>query len=105
MTFASKLLSRAQKMVANNERNTKHLEQELVDLETQISAKRQELQTARLSSQRLNSYTPEFDGALQCPRCWIDHERRSRLEFSSRAGFDIVSCPVCDFRFEAPFSH
>ena len=53
---------------------------------------------SELCSERVSSFTPEIDGNLQCPRCWVTKETRTAL--TPKQGDehkDVFQCGVCQF--------
>ena len=56
--------------------------------------------------QRLHRFQPQIGEDFQCPRCWIEHERRSNLTPVSAGRAqreDFFRCGDCGFEFSVPF--
>jgi hypothetical protein len=46
--------------------------------------------------QRVLSYQPHIGQGFQCPRCWIEHERRSVLQqVATSIDDDVFRCSTC----------
>jgi hypothetical protein len=68
----------------------------------QLQARQAEVQTsldaANLSRKRCAKFQAEVNGHFQCPRCWINKARRSRLDPApGTAGEEIFRCDECHF--------
>jgi len=77
------------------------LQAEVIQLEIQTIHKKIALNTARLASNRRLDFQVRIGIDYQCPRCWIDSERRSAL-FSVGGGTrheNFFRCHTCDYKF------
>ncbi len=68
----------------------------------QLQARQAEVQTsldaANLSRKRCAKFQAEVNGHFQCPRCWINKARRSRLDpVPGTAGEEIFGCDEWHF--------
>jgi len=82
------------------------LQRELAQIEAQRAAIEQQLKTAGLAAQRLHRFQPQIGEDFQCPRCWIERERRSILTPVSTGRAqreDFFRCGDCGFEFFVPF--
>jgi hypothetical protein len=75
------------------------LKAELAEIEARKAAVEAELNTARLTEDRLMRFEPQIDRDFQCPRCWIEHEKRSVLSpiGGGTRREDFWRCHTCGF--------
>jgi hypothetical protein len=66
------------------------LEDQLRDVAAEIGEAKSEL--IRSTRERVLSYRPRRSPDFQCPRCWIEHERRSVLQPLPTSIDDVFRC-------------
>ena len=90
------LLEEAQYAVSNLKNRARALEpqlQEINKLKLEIEA---ECEAASLAPKRLLKFQTKIGTEYQCPRCWIEHERRSSLRpVPTGTRDDMMKCSVC----------
>src|SRR5581483_11602268 len=70
--FAGRIAQNAQSRLAALDQE----EAELDARKAEIGAERKEISVA---AQRAVEFRPQVGADFQCPRCWVDYERRARL--------------------------
>lgn len=79
MPISGELLQVAKEIAQNAHSRLVALGQE----EAEIDARKAEIETERknisLAAQRALDFRPQVGTVFQCPRCWVDYERRARL--------------------------
>ena len=70
------------------------IEQEIREIEEMIAELSARRDSARLTRQRVLSYSPGPGPDYLCPRCWGHQEARSALAHDE----DFFRCPVCGFQ-------
>lgn len=105
MTTEDQLWRIAREIAAQAQARVTQLEQEISDLEKRLPQAKAERDAARLAPKRLANYEVRLGAYHQCPRCWIEHERRSPLRpIPSNAGdVDLFRCGNCGETFEITF--
>jgi hypothetical protein len=79
------------------------LEKQLKDLEFRRIQAQKELDMARLSAGRFDSFQPDINGQLQCPSCWLAARRNNHLNATdSPADADAFRCLVCNYVYTVP---
>jgi hypothetical protein len=103
MEIETALLEEAQYAVSNLKNRARALEsqlQEIKKLKLEIEA---ECQAASLAPKRLLKFQPKIGTEYQCPRCWIEHERRSSLRPVASGGRDdLMRCNTCPAEYAIP---
>ena len=81
------------------------LQTELAELEARESEIEALLKAETVSPVRLSNFEPQVGGDFQCPRCWIEHEKRSVLatEFRETRHEDLFRCQTCGYELEISF--
>ena len=101
MSVISELRQIAGEIAYNVQGRIADLQRELEQVKTRQAEIEAQLNSARLGYQRLFNYQPALGTDLQCPSCWIEHEKRSAL--SSIGGGtdteDFVRCDICGKEF------
>lgn len=70
------------------------LEDQLREVAREIAEAQRGL--TRSAPERLLSYVPRIGPDFQCPRCWIEHERRSVLQaVPTNIDDDVFRCASC----------
>jgi hypothetical protein len=96
MTTERELRQAAREIAAQAQAAVTRLEQETLDLKTRLAEKEAERDAARLAPKRLANYPVRLGTDYQCPRCWIEHEKRSPLRpIPSGDKNDILRCGIC----------
>jgi ribosomal protein L37AE/L43A len=97
------LLEEAKRYAANAQARLSKLEADLKDIERQKAEVEAKCQAARVATKRLLKFEVQIGSEYQCPRCWIEHERRSALRgVASRTSDDIMACRICGAEFVIP---
>ena len=68
------------------------LKAELREIRARLTKIEAELETVSLASQRVSKFRPQIGLDHQCPRCWIEHEKRSTLSPMSGNAFRCHTC-------------
>jgi hypothetical protein len=78
---------------------TSQLQADLAEVEARKAAIETELKAAGFSEDRLMRFEPQIGRDYQCPRCWIDHEKRSVLSpiGGGTSREDFWRCRTCGF--------
>jgi hypothetical protein len=93
---ASYQARRFQSQVAALESELREIEQRKREVEAKCKA-------LRSMPERLFNYRARIDGNFQCPRCWIEHEKRSTLvPVGSNTRDDILRCHTCGLDVTIP---
>ena len=80
-----------------------NLEREGQEIETRLRQINAQQQVARGLSERLLNFQPMRGSDYQCPRCWVEYEKRSAMRpVTSNTDDDFFECPVCGFEVEVP---
>lgn len=96
MDIEQVLEAEAEYLVANLEGRRPALEAELREIERRKLQVNAELEATHIARHRLVNFRPRFGADYQCPRCWVHHETRSRLEsVGSDTRDDILRCRQC----------
>lgn len=105
MSISGELLQVAKEIAQNAQLRLAALDQE----EAEIDARKAEIQAERknrsLAAQRALDFRPQVGSDFQCPRCWVDHERRARLlpVGGGPQTEDYFRCRVCSFEYTMTF--
>ena len=96
------LKRKAREIATEAQRRVSYLEQEALELKGRLAQKEAERDAARSAPKRLSNYDVSLGADYQCPRCWIEHERRSPLRPvpSDVGDIDIFRCRTCREEFE-----
>ena len=102
MSIEQELRRFAREIAARAEQQVAHLENEVLELQQRLAEKKAECDAARGAPKRLSNYDVSLGADYQCPRCWIEHERRSPLRPvpSDVGDIDIFRCRICREEFE-----
>lgn len=69
---------------------------QLSELESRKAHLEAQMRSADKAPERVLSFTPRIDGEYQCPRCWVEHELRSRLRpFPGDTSAEKFRCTAC----------
>jgi hypothetical protein len=80
------------------------LEAELREIERRKAEIDATLNAAKLAQKRLLNFHPRIGAGFQCPRCWVQNEKRSALTATpSSTGDDILRCHMCMADYLIPF--
>ena len=79
MSIAGEIKQIATRFAVGLHQRATQLQTELAEVEARKAALQTELDAARLSQQRLMNFEPQIGRDFQCPRCWVQHEKRSVL--------------------------
>ena len=85
------------------------IEQEIEDLKSQILVLQAKADLGRAAMDKFERYTPQIEDVYQCPWCWIEFERRQRLDVTGRKfdrhdafGDDTLNCIYCGNDWPVP---
>lgn len=85
------------------------IDRELEDLKAQITVLEAKASTGRLALDRLKRYEPKSQTTYYCPWCWIEFERKQRLEETGRKfdhldfrSDDTLHCIYCGNYWPVP---
>jgi hypothetical protein len=63
------------------------------------------LPAANPASERFSSFHPDISGILQCPRCWIEHQKGSALAAIPGPNQEgVFKCSSCEFDVFMPLN-
>ena len=79
MSIGDQLREYAAQIAEQNQERQAGLEREILDLETKAAQKKALVDALRFGPQRLLDFQFKLGADYQCPRCWINHEKRSAL--------------------------
>jgi hypothetical protein len=99
VSIADKIRQMAAELGRQAEARTSHLKLLLAEVEARKGELQRQLNTARLSPERVFTFKPQIGPYFQCPSCWIESEKRSSLTpigGSTRAE-DFFRCRTCGF--------
>lgn len=100
MSIANELQQQALVLANEKQRTVLDLEKKKADMEMKLHQIEAQLDMARLSHKRFPDYRPEIGTDYQCPRCWINNERRSTLvPIPSDNDTDTLRCRNCGIDF------
>jgi DNA-directed RNA polymerase subunit RPC12/RpoP len=103
MRIEDALREEAEYAAQNAQARLAAVEAELAEIEQQKREKEAQCQSARLAPKRLLEYRLKIGTEYQCPRCWIENERRSNLSaIPSDTRDDIMRCHTCGSDFLIP---
>ena len=99
MSIASQIKQMAAEVARKVQSHTSHLQSELAEIETRKSAIQARLKVARLSAERALNFQPQIGPYFQCPRCWVEDEKRSGLAPISggERNEDFFRCRACGY--------
>ncbi len=99
MSIPGEIKQIAARLAVSLHQRAAQLQTDLAEIEAQKAALQTQLDVARLSEQRLMNFEPQIGGDFQCPRCWIEHEKRSVLSpiGGGTAHEDFWRCHTCGF--------
>jgi len=76
------------------------LQIQLLELESRKADLEAQMRSADKAPERVLSFTPQIDGEYQCPRCWVEHELRSRLKpIPGDTAPGVFRCQACRLEF------
>ena len=85
------------------------IEQEIEALKSQILVLEAKAGLGRTAMDKFERYTPQIGDVYQCPFCWIEFERRQRLDMTGRKfdchdvfGDDTLNCIYCGNDWPGP---
>jgi DNA-directed RNA polymerase subunit RPC12/RpoP len=78
--------------------NAARLREEYLVAEAHAASLKAEYDTARAAPKRLANFQVKIRTDYQCPRCWIENERRSALlPVPSDAHDELMKCRTCHY--------
>jgi hypothetical protein len=93
MSIQDELGQLAHELAERAQKQTSHLQRELAKIEEQKRQIEMKLNAAKLAINRLARFAPEFGGHLQCPNCWFESGRTSKVRPVDGAGsMDLFRC-------------
>ena len=101
MAISGELLQVAKEIAQNAQLRLAALDQEEAELDARKAEIQEERSNISLAAQRAHVFRPQVGTDFQCPRCWVDYERRARLlpiAGGARAG-DSIRCRTCGFEY------
>lgn len=99
MSIAGEIKQMATRFAVSLHGRTTQLQAELAEVEARKAKIQAQLDVARLSENRLMRFEPQVGRDFQCPRCWIENEKRSVLS-PMKGGTrleDFWQCSACGF--------
>lgn len=99
MSIAGEIRQVAAGLGRQAEVRASHLKVQLAEVEARKAEIQAQLNTARLSPERVFNFKPQIGPYFQCPNCWIENEKRSSLTpvgGPTRAE-DFFRCRSCGF--------
>ncbi len=105
MSIGGEIKQVAAELARHLESRISHLQAELAEIEARKAEIEAQLKAARLDPERLLHFQPQIGTDFQCPRCWIEHEKRSALTpIKGRTKTeDYFRCHSCGFELVFPF--
>jgi len=79
MSISSELLQVANEISQNAQLRLAALDQEQAEIDARKADIEAERKNVSLAAQRALDFRPQDGTNFQCPRCWVDYERRARL--------------------------
>ena len=106
VSISNELLNVATRIAQNAQLRLAALDQEEAGLDArkaEIGAERKEISVA---AQRAVGFRPQVGTEFQCPRCWVDYERRARLlpVGGGTKAEDYFRCRTCGFEYAVTFN-
>jgi hypothetical protein len=101
MSMSSELRQVANEIAQNAQSRLAALDQEEAEIDARIVEIQAERKNISLAAQRALDFRPQVGTDFQCPRCWVDYERRARLlpiGGATSAG-DHFRCRTCGFEY------
>jgi hypothetical protein len=101
MSTAGELLQVAKEISENAQLRLAALDQEEAELDARKAEIQAERENISLAVQRANVFRSQVGTDLQCPRCWVNFERRARLlTVADGAGSEnFIRCRTCGFEY------
>lgn len=85
------------------------IEQDIDSLKEQIVALEAKAALGRSAMERFERYKPQIDAVYQCPWCWIEFEKKQRLDMTGRKhdpldfrSDAIMNCIFCGSDWPVP---
>jgi rubredoxin len=99
MSIPGEIKQQATRIAVALHSQSEQLKTALTEIEARKASIAAALKAASLSEDRLMRFEPQIGRDFQCPRCWIEHEKRSVL--SAIGGGtnreDFWRCSACGF--------
>ena len=105
MPIAGELQRIAAELARTLKGRISELQRDLAEVEEKKRAIQEQLEAARLSTDRTLDFQPQIGADFQCPRCWIEHEKRctlTRMGGGTRTE-DFFHCRACGLQISIPF--
>jgi len=100
--LASKLKYAAIDILHRVQSSQAEIEKDLRQAQLRVARFERELDSVKIAVGRFNSFTPEIEGKLQCPQCWLASERHnSLLPTASDTDADTFECRECRYVFSS----
>jgi hypothetical protein len=105
MSIAGEIAQVAAELAQNAQGRVSRLQRELTEVEARKAEIEAQLKTASLLPERVFNFKPRIGADFQCPRCWIEHEKRSALTpmGGGTSSEDFFRCPACGYELAIPF--
>jgi hypothetical protein len=107
--IASRLTRKARSIAEDEAVEAAELEREIAQLKDQLALLETRARVGRVAMRRLEHYQPYADAAYRCPWCWIEFERRQRLDLSDDGPDALdprsdrhLSCLFCGSQWAVP---
>ncbi len=99
MSIGGEIRQVAQDLARNAQSHLSEIEREIAEIEERKTALMAQREFSRGAEERLFRFQPQIGGDFQCPRCWVDHEKRSVLTpiGGGTQREDFWRCHTCGF--------
>jgi hypothetical protein len=105
-----KRLSESAKSIAQSKAlEVGQIEQEIEKLKAEIAVLEARAEGGRSAMERFERYEPQADGVYHCPWCWIQFEKKQRLDMTGRKrdphdfqSESIMNCLYCGSDWPVP---
>jgi len=99
MSISSEIKEVAAKLARQMQGRVFRLQSELTEIEARKADIQAQLNMARLSPERASRFQPQIGPYFQCPRCWVENEKRSPLTpiGGPTRSEDFFRCRICGF--------
>jgi hypothetical protein len=104
MTRVAVLLMAEAQDIASNllQRRDAELQAKLLELDKEKATIETELKSLGRAPNRALLFKPRIGPDYQCPACWVEDEKQSRIDFVADESGDHARCDVCGFDARHP---